>query len=183
MKVKRHLITFVLSAAVGMAFYGSQSSGQSGSASGDPRNAASSDLLKSGAYKVCDVGNHDAHGATVGRHLELGDSVTIGALDLATDVQLGRQVLSMIQIGDGEELRATYDFAHAENTSRRNTNVTHLVRIRRDNAYRPSPMSACKGTGDVLIIQFCPKVTDAAGNLRWECNPANAHLGDVHVEN
>lgn len=184
MTLKPFVATLILSAATsGVVLYSTLSRGQDGSGNGDPRNATSSDLLKSGTYRVCDVGNHDAHGATAGRHLALGDSVAIGALDLATEVQVGRQVLSMIRIGDGEELRATYDFAHAQKASNQSTNVTHLVRIRRDDAYRPSPLSECKGTGDVLIVQFCPKVTDAAGNSKWECNPANADQGHVHAEN
>lgn len=184
MTLKPYLMTLVFSAAaLSIALCGTWSSGQDGSGNGDPKRATSADTLDSGTYKVCDVGNHDEHGATAGQHLELGDSVTIGALDLATDVQLGRQILSMIRVGEGEELRATYDFAHQQASSATSTNVNHLVRIRRDNAYRPSPMSECTGTGDVLIIQFCPRVTDAAGISKWECNPANADEGHVHAEN
>jgi hypothetical protein len=133
-------------------------------------------VLESGSFKVCDVGDHDRHGQHQGIHLELGDTVVIGELDLVTDVQFGRQVLSMIR--SDQQLASTYEFAHQ--TSRGVENVTHLVRIRPDSTYRRSPLGTCEGS-NVYIVEFCTKQSDGATAPKWNCTPDNAHAGAVHI--
>lgn len=137
----------------------------------------SSPALKSGTFKVCDVGDHDQHGDHTGVHLELGDTVVIGQLDLVTDVQFGSQVLGMIR--SDQQLAATYAFAHQ--SSRGVENVTHLVRIRPDSTYRRSPSGTCTSS-NIYVVEFCTKEADGANAPKWSCTPDNAHAGAVHLE-
>lgn len=152
--------------------------------------------IEPATYVVCDIGDpadsHPGNGATLsGKHLDLGNPVTVCDVDEATRVKLpGKEFDTGAFIVDGKarQLKGLARFTHDNGSAR------HLVKITRANKEYMPPLDEnaprCdKDQHQIIRIQFCyfgPTGEDPSE--KWRCpgegpGESGAHQGDIHAQN
>ena len=140
--------------------------------------------VTAGQYCVCSIGAHEVHDLHKAKHLQVGQTVTIGEIDWVTDVKLASaNTVGMMRSDDETELKSLMNYRHKiVSTPEKTEIVTHMVRITPENdVANIGEGTKCDTTNtkNVLRISFCYEK-----NNKWDCDPRDGeHNGDTHVQN
>jgi hypothetical protein len=145
-----------------------------------PQHPPTQTVITAGNYCVCNAGAHNTHGTIKGPHIAANQVVVVGALDMATDVEIGPDKLPMYLSSDNKRLHGFMNYPHTRTPAGGTENTMHLVRIEPVTLTEETAPPGCTPGANTLKISFCyrSQVTD-----KWECKPAEGDLGDTHVQN